>query len=584
MYIQDLGNYQSIILDYSFLREFGGTSLFTQFYSTISSSNSEIYVGSNFKLFHSCLVHQADDKDEGTCQSFRDLCMNLLAAKKFHEIAHLDTGKFLESASMLDNPCILTTFSSILLKRIIEYNYEVLIPIVVVNAEGLIRYENSHELIEANALNSISSLAFNNSFLDIDVYCSVNDIVYTANMEPVRLEKRLNNGAEGMVFLTDKSGVVAKIFHKDIITPLRWAKLTRMVSMGIKSVGICWPQDLLFNSGTPVGNTMSLGKGKTLSTVFDGPDAIIDCFPNWMRVDVVDTAINLLEKYIYLHMHDILAGDIQLKNALISSSSSVFLIDMDSCQIGNLPCPVGTEEFTDTALWGKNFAHFLREMKNEDYSLAMLVFSILFCGLNPYASRHGKETLREEILDKNFPYRLDNSNNEFIPKGGYDQIWNYLPDKLRTMLYDVFKLGKRYEDIEWYSALLDYKNDLISKKYSDPEAYKLFPKSSYSSRSDVVIRPRIKEPLTFSGGDIVSNRSFMSSPNSGMNQMDEADMNSRAASVPKYSLNYSSQRGASSKQEKKTFFEQFKSSFETRLIVILFLIIVVLVVIGLITW
>ena len=49
MYIQDLGNYQSIILDYSFLREFGGTSLFTQFYSTISSSNSEIYVGSNFK-------------------------------------------------------------------------------------------------------------------------------------------------------------------------------------------------------------------------------------------------------------------------------------------------------------------------------------------------------------------------------------------------------------------------------------------------------------------------------------------------------------------------------------------------------
>ena len=93
-----------------------------------------------------------------------------------------------------------------------------------------------------------------------------------------------------------------------------------MVSMGIKSVGICWPQDLLFNSGTPVGNTMSLGKGKTLSTVFDGPDAIIDCFPNWMRVDVVDTAINLLEKYIYLHMHDILAGDIQLKNALISSS------------------------------------------------------------------------------------------------------------------------------------------------------------------------------------------------------------------------------------------------------------------------
>ena len=54
-------------------------------------------------------------------------------------------------------------------------------------------------------------------------------------------------------------------------------------------------------------------------------------------------------------MHDVIAGDIQLKNALIYSSSSVYLIDMDSVQISNLPCPVGTEEFTDPRLWGRNF-------------------------------------------------------------------------------------------------------------------------------------------------------------------------------------------------------------------------------------
>ena len=112
----------------------------------------------------------------------------------------------------------------------------------------------------------------------------------------------------------------------------------------------------------------------------------------------------------------------------------VYMIDTDSIQIGNLPCPVGTEEFTDPALWGQNFSGFLRKLKDEDYSIAMLVFSILFCGLHPYATRMGAETLREEILEKNFPYLLDNSSDEHIPRGGYNYIWEYLPENTKLEL------------------------------------------------------------------------------------------------------------------------------------------------------
>ena len=101
---------------------------------------------------------------------------------------------------------------------------------------------------------------------------------------------------------------------------------------------------------------------------------------------------------------------------------------MDSVQIGNLPCPVGTEDFTDPRLWGRDFAGFVRKLKDEDYSIAMLVFSVLFCGLHPYATRNGAETLREEILNRNFPYTLDNSDTDHIPLGGYDHIWEYLPE------------------------------------------------------------------------------------------------------------------------------------------------------------
>ena len=295
-----------------------------------------------------------------------------------------------------------------------------------------------------------------------------------------------------MVFTTNNPKLVAKIYHKGVITPLRWAKLKKLSELGISSPEFCIPQHLLFFQGAPVGYTMPMGKGTTLSNVFDGPDAMIERYPYWTRIDVCDTLLSLISKYLYLHMHDVIAGDIQLKNALIYSSTCQYLIDMDSVQVGNLPCPVGTEDFTDPRLWGRDFAGFVRRLKDEDYSIAMLVFSVLFCGLHPYATRNGAETLREEILNRNFPYTLDNSDTEHIPLGGYDHIWEYLPERLRIMLYNTFREGKSYEAVEWKDAVQEYKNELEKFAYDDPEAYKLFPRENYIQQSVNIQEGRAK--------------------------------------------------------------------------------------------
>ena len=249
---------------------------------------------------------------------------------------------------------------------------------------------------------------------------------------------------------------------------------------------------MLYFRNVPVGYTMFIGKGTTLSNVFDGPDAILEQYPDWTRLDVCETLLSLIGKYLYLHMHDVVAGDIQLKNALIESSNSQYLIDMDSVQVGNLPCPVGTEEFTDPKLWGKDFAGFVRTLEDEDYSIAMLVFSVLFCGLHPYATRNGAETLREEIQNKNFPYTLDNSDTEHIPLGGYVHIWEYLPEYLRKMLYRTFKEGKSYEAVCWRDAVQQYMTELENFKYDDAEAYKLFPCEDYKQVSINVEEYRAK--------------------------------------------------------------------------------------------
>ena len=121
----------------------------------------------------------------------------------------------------------------------------------------------------------------------------------------------------------------------------------------------------------------------------------------------------------------------------------------------------------------------------------MLVFSILFCGLHPFATRNGAETLREEIINKQFPYTLDCSNEEHIPLGGYNNIWRYLPEQIKTMLYNTFRLGMGYEAIQWYDAVLNYKDELRTRKYTDPEAYKIFPLKTdlKQKETDLTVKP-----------------------------------------------------------------------------------------------
>ena len=496
MALDEIKNYKSLIVDYSFVRRFGGTRVFSEFLDIVTSGRIDVYVSKTFKLLHYCVIHQADDKTAAATSAMRDFCSMLLPDKLLHSVQVSETSEFLAKMSLVPEGCFVLASKGITMSRIKEKKPVFLGDVCVFVDDGSYKiYHGMTELLESLPEEQISPLAMTDKYLDAPVYCNVGDTVTTEKGTRLTLDKRLSAGAEGMVFTTDNSKVVAKIYHKGIITPLRWKKLQTQVKMGINSIGLCWPQDLIFYRNIPVGYTMIVGRGKTLSNVFDGPDALLNAIPECTRLDIVTTLCDLLEKYLYLHMFGIIAGDIQLKNALIYSPNSLYLIDMDSVQVGNLPCPVGTEEFTDPRLWGKNFAGFLRKLEDEDYSIAMLVFSILFCGLHPFATRNGAETLREEILEKNFPYSLSGVSDEHIPKGGYDHIWEYLPDDLKTMLFKTFRGGESYEAVEWYAAVTAYRDALSAHEYEDEEAYKAFPKMDYKATDPHPIsKPRFTAP------------------------------------------------------------------------------------------
>lgn len=489
---EGLSKYFSIVLDYSVVLECSNGVLFDELLNLFNDYGIDCYVNDTFKVLHKCVIAQQDPKDRAVQPAMRSLMQSLLTTNKLHLINTCNTERFIEQVNELDYSVLLTTQSSILFKRFFEKDIEFNHDVAILSPKGLKIYSSLKEMKEDLPLPEISSLAKIDSFLDSDARASIGDIVNYNGGERMVLEKRLSGGAEGMVFITDNRRLVAKVYHKGVITPLRWAKLKKLTELGITSTSFCAPQHLLYFRNVPIGYTMFVGKGTTLSNVFDGPDAILEHFPDWTRLDICETLLSLIGKYLYLHMHDVIAGDIQLKNALIEDSAHQYLIDMDSVQIGNLPCPVGTEDFTDPNLWGRDFSGFVRTLKDEDYSIAMLVFSVLFCGLHPYATRNGAETLREEILNKNFPYTLDNSNTDHIPLGGYAHIWEYLPEYLRKMLYRTFKEGKSYEAVCWRDAVQQYMTELENFKYDDAEAYKLFPCEDYKQVSINVEEYRAK--------------------------------------------------------------------------------------------
>jgi len=490
---EELNGYESLILDYSVMREYGGTQVFSELIDRITKNSMDVYVSKTFKLMHYCVINQGDPKDVPSTGSMKTFCSYLLPQHKLHLVQATSVEDFLGSLTGIPNRIILTTRNGVFTKRLYEKRPVFDSAVMVLGKKGTRLFPSIISMVDEYPMPKISELASQNKFLDTQVICSVGDVVRTEDGNTYELSNRMSGGAEGMVFLTNKRNQVAKIYHRNVITPLRWAKLKKICELGITSSGFCLPQHLIYLKEIPVGYMMPLGKGNALGNVFDGPDAILEAYPKWKRIDVVTTLLSLIEKYLYLHMHNCVAGDIQLKNALIYAPNAVYLIDMDSIQIANLPCPVGTEEFTDPRLWGRNFAGFIRGLEDEDYSIAMLVFSILFCGLHPYATRNGAETLREEIINHNFPYTMDNSSDEHIPRGGYQYIWEYLPERIRTMLYNTFKLGKSYETVEWYDAVTEYKDALLNMRYEDPEAYKVFPKMDYNQAETVVKKPEHSE-------------------------------------------------------------------------------------------
>lgn len=310
--------------------------------------------------------------------------------------------------------------------------------------------------------------------------------IYAAvRKEFITLTSRIGKGGEGAVYRTNVPGTVCKIYDAEKVTRFRCEKLRRMLDSNFSFPGICWPTDVVFNNEQKVvGYLMPEAKGYELQKSVFIPMLLNQRFKSWQRVDLVRLAVTILNKIAYLHKHNIIIGDINPGNILVSSTDDVYFVDVDSYQIEEFPSPVGTVPFTPPELQGKNFSSLLRSRENELFAVATLLFEIMLPGKSPYAQQGGEDQ-GTNIRNMDFSYPCGSKSNKKTPNGPWRYCWSHLPYSIKEAFYETFRYDgehakpeNRLSAKDWLTLFQEYQDLLESGKFTDrdPESGLIFPK------------------------------------------------------------------------------------------------------------
>lgn len=266
----------------------------------------------------------------------------------------------------------------------------------------------------------------------------------------------ISSGGEGTVYNWDTYHVI-KILEKNDFLETTLKKIEKLISLKINIPGICFPKNFVYNeSGTAVGYIMEKAQGEEMSKVFANPNQLKDHYPMWTKIDLCRIGIDLLEKLNHLHQHDILMGDVNMRNILINEKGEVYLVDTDSYQVGDIPCSVQSDMFTPRELHKMDLSVTLRSVQHECFSVAIVIFMMFITGQHPYTQINGGTTV-ENIQSGIFPYPFVDEDKKITPRGLWEAIWYSLSYDMRASFYRVFSYETKPFSLDyWLNTLSDY--------------------------------------------------------------------------------------------------------------------------------
>lgn len=290
----------------------------------------------------------------------------------------------------------------------------------------------------------------------------MSNLQYNGSRALYTTSKLLGKGGEGEVYeLADHPDQVLKLYSEPL-SPTKAGKLQLMVNRFSEQMQTyaAWPTDLVRDKkGKPVGFVMKkLDQYVPLHMLFSPMDRK-KIFPDKGYNFLVHVARNIASAFHTLHAAGMIVGDVNEGNLLVNKQGMVAFIDCDSFQISEgsnyYYCEVGVPRYTPPELLRlSTFENVVRTANTDSFSMAILIFQLLFLGRHPFAGvNHSTEDIGEEIAIQRHLFAYSIRNRQKIitpPKDSFDI--SHLPDQLSDLFHDAFESTNRPLPAQWILA------------------------------------------------------------------------------------------------------------------------------------
>ena len=298
-------------------------------------------------------------------------------------------------------------------------------------------------------------------------------MVYIGQKANYRVGKEIGIGGEGQVFDVINQPTLALKLYNQPISNEKAKKLKVMTSLLTPQIELytAWPLDIIKdNDNQFCGFVMRKLKGYVpLHNLFSPMDRK-SLFPDKGYNFLVHVARNLSSAFNALHASQLIVGDVNEANIFVDAKGMIAFIDCDSFQVkeGNHYhyCEVGIPRYTPPELLRTNsFTNVLRTKNTDSFSLAILLFQLLFLGRHPFAGKNNTTLdIDEEIAIKNywFAYSLHPKQQNLVPPKDTFPFDN-LSIELKSNFHQAFEEeNNRPLPINWIVALDSYLKVMVN--------------------------------------------------------------------------------------------------------------------------
>lgn len=292
----------------------------------------------------------------------------------------------------------------------------------------------------------------------------------------------IGRGGEGAVYLLQHNDHLLLKLYNSPQSRDKSEKLRFMVGVADQSIRnfTAWPHDVVLDSnGLAIGFIMKkIRESVPLHKIFSPMDRK-QLFPEKGYNFLVHVSRNLAAAFHSLHSAGLVVGDVNEGNILVDGNGMVNFIDCDSFQVNNNGhyhfCEVGVPRYTPPELLAiGSFDKVVRSINTDVFSMAILIFQLLFLGRHPFAGRN----LKNEDIDEDsairqhlFFYSLSGRNRNLQPPLNSLNI-RELPASLSQLFHRAFEqVNDRPLAAAWVNETGAFLSDLITCKKSKQHFY-----------------------------------------------------------------------------------------------------------------